>query len=718
MPVRINNKQQIRARVFVGGQNSADDPAVLQPGFAQKIQNAIINKAGEVVQRGGTTRIGDNPDTLISRWSFNATSSIDDKASNNGSDVNVTYVDGKFGKAASFNGSDSRIIVSAASNIDVVSMGPCRFSAWIYPLSDGEGDTGRVFDKQATGGAQAWVSDESGGTVVLNFSVDYDSTDALVKTSTTINLEEWTKVDFVHNSDKSLDIYINGAIASYATDTTGVGSLVDDSAVDLGIGNNTGLTTTFDGYIDEFRVYDGSFTAAQLALDKVNGLTRYTVGSTIDRVYRIINTSLQRLDDDFKDWTDIDTGFTTDLATNFVQAKDLLFILNGTDNVHSMNSSETVTDEGNTNTDPPRTTVGEYMTNNRLFLGGSKTESERDFVWFSDTLDPQTFDRNANVIKVRSGGGGKITALKQFRQDELIIYKEDSVFILFTRGATPLTDWELDVVVDDIGCKAGKTVANLRNEQIFLDNNGDVRLLSRTEFDKYRNSVISDPIRDVLETINLDQIDKAAGYFHDSKYFLFFPTGTSTENDTGVIWDAVAAKKAGTQSAGWTVISQNAMYPSCFTEMEFSDNKIALLFGDNRDISLVHRLLDGKTDDGFPIEMVFRGPLHTVDFVRDAVFGPAHLVADSSDSTSITVRGSLNATTYTDVGEMTVDSAEGVDLPVNLPVNFSGGAGKSTKFIHTKQLGRAKSFSLEVEHSEYNKSVTLNEYSLFAKQIG
>ena len=721
MPININNKIQLRNQAFNRGQNSNDSALTLKPGTLQLLENGVIDSVGDIDKRKGTTRVGDNPDSLISRWLFDNSDATDSKASNDGTVSAVTYAEGKFGKAAQFNGTSSSIEVAADTSIDVNSTGPFRLSAWIYVESDGENDEGRIFDKDGTGsdGFYLAVNNESSSTVAIKFVVRHATTDAEVQTSTTLSTEAWHKIDAVYNTDLSLDIYIDGVQASYSTDTSGSGAVSDDSANSLFIGNNESGTRTFDGKIDDARFYDGNFTAAELALDKIQGITRYTVSGSIDRVYRMINTTLQRLDDDFKGYTDIDTGFTADLETNFVQAGDLLFILNGTDNVHSMDSSETITDEGNTNTDPPLTTVGEYMDNNRLFLAGSLTASTRDHVWFSDTLAPQTFNRSTNVFKVRSGGGGSITALKQFRQDELIIYKDDSVHILFTGGATPLTDWTLRDVHPDIGCKAGRSVANLRNEQVYLDSEGNVRLLTRTEFDKYRNGVISDKIRDVLAEINKDQMAKSVGFFHNEKYYLFFPTGSNTEPNKGIVWDIVAARIAGDDTEGWSVIPDDNWFPSCTTEFEFSDNKIALIYGDNRELSLVHRAFNGNNDDGKAITMKIRGMLHTTDYARDVIWGPLHVVSDSDDTTELIIRASTDNTTYRDVATVSLEGSGGVSLPVDLPFNFTTGEGLTSKYLNCiKRLGRSKSISFEFEHNDYNKSLTFKEYTLWGRAIG
>jgi len=198
------------------------------------------------------------------------------------------------------------------------------------------------------------------------------------------------------------------------------------------------------------------------------GTFHYSVGSTLDTLLRARLTKIQNIRSDYTVWDDITglTTLTTGLTTNFAQGLDRCFILNGTDNVFSIDSALTVTDEGNTNTSFPKTTFAEFATNNRMFASGSLTSSERDYVWFSNALAPQTWDRTLNLFKVRSGGGGKVTWLKMFKEFELIVYKNDSIYVLNMEGATPLTDWNLRPLSVVIGCPAGRTVCDIGNDQL------------------------------------------------------------------------------------------------------------------------------------------------------------------------------------------------------------------------------------------------------------
>lgn len=707
MPRLTANRVPIRVRSFNSGQNSSAEPTLsAEPSV---LENTIITDLGQAEQRKGLTRVGDNPDSLISLWTFDASDSTDDKASNDGTDTAVTYVDGKFGKCASFNGTTSKITVSADTTIDVNSMGPFRISAWVYVDSDGENDEGRIVDKFSGSdvGYKLYVHGESSSTVKLTFEVGFDTTNAKVVTSTTMSTGAWHKVDAVFNSDDSVDIYIDGALASYSTDTTGSGSVNDDSAVDLIIGNNTGQTRTFDGEIDDFRVYDGTFTVDDIELKQIRGMTRFKSGAT-DLLLRIKNTDLQKLSADFKSWTNIDTGFTADKTTNFVQADDKIFVLNDTDNVHSMDTGETVTDEGNTNTDPPRALYGEWANNNRFFI------LDGDLVYFSDALDPQTYDRANNLFRVRKGSRGVGRWLKMFKEFELIIYMDESIHVLDMNGSTPLTDWNLKPLSITVGCPAGRTVQDIGNDHIFLARDG-VRLLSRTPFDKLQVGVISERIQDIIDGINWDSIGTACSWFEDNKYILSVPTGTSAIPDRTVIWDSIAAKKMGDPAMGWTVLPKDDWCLSVFSTFEFGDNLLTVVAGDSRDLSLTYKVLSGNTDNGQAItQRIIGAEIDFGDRVSKKIFDPLQVIAHGGSDSTYTVELELDRKGSVQVGTLSTTGA--LITPFTTPAT-TGSGGRKEKTMRTKRLGRGNTARVTIKHEAYNKRPTFVEYTLYARNL-
>jgi len=717
MPVLTSNRVKERVADFSGGQNSGSEPSVLLPNQAELLENCLITRKGKCEQRKGIARVGDNPDTLISHWTFDASSSVDDKEDNDGTDTSITYVDGKFGKCASFNGSTSSILVAADSSINATSMGPFRISVWVYADSDGENDEGRIVDKMAgtDAGYRLFVKGQSGSTVILDFEVGDTGTNTRVVTSTTMSTGAWHKIDAVYNSDRSGDIYIDGVIASYSTDTTGGTATANDSANALYIGNRAAGDRAFDGEIDDLRIYDGSFTADDIELKPILGMTVFSVGTTYNKPIRVKDTAVQELNSNFKTWDNITglTSLTAGLTTNLVQANDRLFIFNGTDNVHSIDSSLTVTDEGDTNTDVPKGTFGEYASNNRLFVSGSKTQADRDIVWFSNALAPQTFVRDTNFFKVAQGRGGKITWLKMFKEFELIIYKDTNIYVLNMEGATPLTDWSLKPLSIAIGCPAGRTVCDIGNDHIFLANDG-VRLLSRTTFDKLRVGIISEPIQDIMDEINQDAIENSVGFFENGIYILGVPVGTSTTPNRFMIWDSIAAVRNGDPNSAWTTIPEDTWNFSCMASFGFGDNIKTIIAGDARALTLSYKVLSGNTDNGETVVQTIISKEHDFGdpFVKK-IFDPSQFVAETGSD--------ANYNYYMDVdrtGFVAIDSSGtlsgGLTTPFTTPAT-TGGSEHDFGNYRTKFIGRGDTHRVKVTNSVYNKRPTFLEYTTYAR---
>ena len=708
----LKNRQSLRVQSFNAGMFSGFEPTSVPNNSASELNNILISKLGQAEQRDGLVRKGDNPDTLISHWTFDNSSSVDDKGSNDGTDTVVSYVDGQFGKAASFDGATSKITVGADSTIDANSLGNFTLSAWVFVDSDGENDVGRIIDKWSGTkvGYRLWVHSESSSTVKVSWEVGYGTTNALIISTTTISTGVWHRVRAVSNADKSLDLYFDGAVATYATDTTGVGTVGDDSAVDLTIGNETAAAAkTFDGEIDDVRLYNDAQTAAQIDLSRIWGLTRFRVPGIIDRVYRIRSDSLERLDTNFKGWTVIDSGFTTDKETNFVigRASDgtyRLFVFNGTENVHSMTTGEVITDEGNTNSDPPRGTQGEWH-DNRLFVINSIGD-----VNYSSVLDGQTFDRSTNIFRTKNPAKG----LKSFKEKELILYLTKGIQVLDTSGSTPLTDWALNILNEEIEFNSPRTIQNVGNDQIFLAKDG-VRILSRTTFDKIQSGLISQPIQDIIENINVDAIDKACAWFVNNRYICAIPTGTSTQNDKVIIWDALAARIAGTLSSSWTVVPLNDWNIGVFSEMEFNDNKLSLIAGDNRELSLVYQALEGNTDNGATIVSEVISREHTVDRVSDVIWDPVHIVMKAGVDSTVEVLLEVDRTGFVSLGNLSIVGSAPV-LPIALPFSLQD-SDRAENLFRSKLVGRGRTCRVKIKHATYNRKPTTVEYTLFVRKL-
>lgn len=240
----------------------------------------------------GTTRPS-NPDSgLLGHWTFdgkhmrNGVAQDVSGQGNHGNLINIAtttfYTPGKIGQGASFDGVDDYIQVNSPTSLD--DLGPMSISAWVYPKSSGESAAGIIIHKSSGFGAFGWqfVIDSASTPGVLSpyFSRDYTTTDLQhIVTSGLVPINKWSHIILTWDGSvtaANVKIYLNGAEVTYTTTIDGVGDLVSDSSSSMQIGNNTGGSRSFDGSIDDVRIYNRALSA-----DEVRAL--YNSGKVIIR---------------------------------------------------------------------------------------------------------------------------------------------------------------------------------------------------------------------------------------------------------------------------------------------------------------------------------------------------------------------------------------------------------------------------------------------------
>jgi hypothetical protein len=181
---------------------------------------------------------------------------------------------GKFEKALNFDNSNDVVSLGSDTTIDDLPANGMSISAWINPVSIGENSRGIIMAKN-TGDtpSSGWIL-QTVATNALKFSVD-GSTDLVVQTSNNvITLGAWNHVlitwDGVIGTASSVHIYVNGNEVGYATQTNGA-SRVSDASSTLYIGNDSAGTSTFDGTIDEVKLYGITLTVDQVKVEYNRG---------------------------------------------------------------------------------------------------------------------------------------------------------------------------------------------------------------------------------------------------------------------------------------------------------------------------------------------------------------------------------------------------------------------------------------------------------------
>jgi len=416
---------------------------------------------------------------------------------------------------------------------------------------------------------------------------------------------------------------------------------------------------------------------------------------------------------------------TSGKDTEFVQANDLLFVLNGFDETGWWNGS-TFDTGGPYPSSPPSATTGAWL-RNFLFLGGATTET--DFIYFSNNENPLVFD-SGDIIKINTGDGQAIQHLEPYRLNELIIYKEKSVFVLDITGTTPLVDWTVQPISTSIGAVAPRAVVSLGNDQWFLSSEPiAVRSLVRSEFDKILVDKVSKPIQDIFDRtgdlrINIEQINKAAGVLFDDKYILAIATGTSTVNNTVIAFDFNVNAWyiiEGWFPADWIVFDKRLFY------IDANDSRVLECFtgtdGDVGDASLLGNSVFGfdavlntgeASDPTVGINYQYVSKNFNFDFPENfKILDSLEAEFESTGGFEAIISISLDDSEFASIGSINLAGDSRI-LPADLPFQLST-AGVARKTFQTQRFGEWKKIKFKVSQSPAQTTVILNRVSLFGR---
>lgn len=168
------------------------------------------------------------------------TNSVYDSATTSRTFTNtaITFTDGKYGRCASFNGTNSQILL----NQNAVSTNNFTISVWIYQTAQ---NGYRALFSPLSGQGGLWLTDGK-----LNWYQNAPN----FATSIPIQLNTWTHLAFTSNGSQ-IKGYINGVIAN----TLNLNAVVISSNY---IGGRNGQYIA--GFMDNYRVYNRELTQSEI----------------------------------------------------------------------------------------------------------------------------------------------------------------------------------------------------------------------------------------------------------------------------------------------------------------------------------------------------------------------------------------------------------------------------------------------------------------------
>ena len=168
-------------------------------------------------------------------------------------------------------------------------------SAWVYPVSEGEGGVGTIYIKDAAGTTRHDFRFDNTNNLFFRIG-RATSPESKTTDNNVLPNGAWAHVAVVWDGTlgdylNDIKIYVNGTEAGTNTGNNGSGARTDDNTATEHIGNRAGDTQTWDGQITEFAIWEDDLNATEISLlasSKVKGIPLQIRPSTL-KVYLPMN---------------------------------------------------------------------------------------------------------------------------------------------------------------------------------------------------------------------------------------------------------------------------------------------------------------------------------------------------------------------------------------------------------------------------------------------
>ncbi len=171
---------------------------------------------------------------------------------------------------------------------------------------------------------------------------------------------------------------------------------------------------------------------------------------------------------------------------------------------------------------------------------GSPTITSRgitDEIIASDILDPNTYDQIYANYRIASGGADFVVAIQPFTEDNLVIFNRNTIHLV--RGVSgDVASTIVQEITREVGCLARKSVVQVGNQILFLSDNGVYAMTFEDLYNLRGASVpLSESINPIIKQINTEYAKNAVAIYHDNRYYLSVPIGSSTENNAIIVYN-------------------------------------------------------------------------------------------------------------------------------------------------------------------------------------
>lgn len=339
--------------------------------------------------------------------------------------------------------------------------------------------------------------------------------------------------------------------------------------------------------------------------DRVRGLAYFKTPS-IRGWYRMSGTTLKNSSNGAL------TGmaYTSDLQTEFIQAQDKLYVMNGTDNLSFTSDGSTITEitaNGNVGA------IGIYY-NQRLYCNNTTNPARLYFSGSGTSIGNFSSASPAygGYIEFKPGSGAIIKGLARF-QDDLYVWLEDSIYRVHPvsgSGTTNALDHTIELVSNMRGCVSHRSIDQVENDIFFFARDGVFSLGEVANYIEVRTTEMTSRIWPTIQAVSSDALARTAAVYSNHKYYLSLSDDGQDYNNKVLVWD--------TRYGGWLYWTN--MNVNCWLEYIDANDARHIYYGSDT-TGQTYEINVGSNDDGVAINAYFYTKCYDLkDFSQSKLF--------------------------------------------------------------------------------------------------
>ena len=160
----------------------------------------------------------------------------------------------------------------------------------------------------------------------------------------------------------------------------------------------------------------------------------------------------------------------------------------------------------------------------------------RDELIVSDILDSNTYDQVYNEYRFNAGTSDYIVTLHPFSDDKLVVFNRNSIHLVIS--SADVTQSSIQLITNEVGCLARKSVVQVADNILFLSDNGIYGANFPNLYNLRGNGVpLSDGIQATINRINKDYAQNAVAAYYDNRYYIAVPLDSSPTNNAILVYN-------------------------------------------------------------------------------------------------------------------------------------------------------------------------------------